>query len=78
VLNDERAKGFSMLYLLQIYGLVIISVALVVLALYLAALVSLLVIRSVHSLFRSLANVLQTHTAFWKELKMNRSKLHLN
>ena len=47
VLNDERAKGFSMLYLLQIYGLVLISVALVVLALYLAALVSLLVIRSV-------------------------------
>ena len=65
-----------MLYLLQIYGLVIVGTALIVLALYLTAFLSLLFIRSIHSLVRSFGNVLLTHTAFWKQLKMYRSKLH--
>jgi len=67
-----------MLYLLQIYGLVIMTVALLVLALYLMAFLSLFFIRSVHSLIRGLGNVLLTHIAFWKELKMHRSRLHWN
>jgi hypothetical protein len=66
-----------MLYLLQIYGLVIVGAAIPVLALYLTALLSLHVIRSVHSLMRALRRVLATHTALWNH-EINGSKLHPN
>ena len=74
-------RGFVAVYLLQIYGLVIISGALLVLALYL---MSLLVIHSVHRLIRRVGNVLPLYTAFVnvhsirKGVERNRAKLHLN
>jgi hypothetical protein len=66
-----------MLFLLQIYGLVIVAAAIPVLALYLTALLSLHVIRSGHSFIRGVGRVLATHTALWKH-EISRSKLHAN